>query len=150
MATRVILGGRTAWGNGEWWRHTRQAQATARRKRADEAFRQELEDNPPPLTVPAVEQPGVPREDRHDGLTYRLVARLDPAEGWVAASTVMAWYGVDYARVVAWVRAGMLDAAMERHSPTRRYRVTDPVRCAAEATKPAPDPTGKRGRGKKK
>lgn len=149
MATRVILNGRTAWGNGEWWRHVRQEQATAKRKRADEAFARELEENPPPLTVP-VDRPGIPREDRHDGLTYRLVAKLDPAEGWVAASTVMAWYGVDYARVVAWVRAGVIDAAMERHSPTRRYRVTDPARCAAEATIPAPVPAPKRPRGGKK
>lgn len=88
---------------------------------------------------------GVPWED-DDGTVYRVVRRLDPAEGWVAASTVMRWYGVRYETVARWVQTGLLDGARTQGSPSKFYRVLDPakVQAAAKALNAKPGAIGRR------
>lgn len=63
--------------------------------------------------------------DPKSGLAYEMKDRLDPRE-WVTADVVMGWYSASFEMVVAWVTHGRLSAAMERGSPTKRYRVLDP------------------------
>ncbi len=63
--------------------------------------------------------------DPKSGIAYELKDRLDPRE-WVTADVLMGWYSASFEMVVAWVSHGRLAAAMERGSPTKRYRVRDP------------------------
>lgn len=63
--------------------------------------------------------------DPRSGIAYEMKDRLDPKE-WVTADTLMRWYSASFTQVVAWVNHGRIAAAMERGSPTKRYRVRDP------------------------
>lgn len=63
--------------------------------------------------------------DPKSGIAYELKDKLDPRE-WVTADVVMGWYSASFEMIVAWVSHGRLAAAMERGSPTKRYRVRDP------------------------
>jgi len=75
---------------------------------------------------------GVPWED-DDGTVYRVVARLNPGDGWVSVETIMRWFTVPYTSVALWVRKGLLDGALEVGSTTKHYRVLDTAKCMAEA-----------------
>lgn len=63
--------------------------------------------------------------DPKSGIAYEIKDRLDPRE-WVTADVLMGWYSASFDMVVAWVNHGRIAAAMERGSPTKRYRVRDP------------------------
>ena len=63
--------------------------------------------------------------DPKSGLAYQIKEKLDPKE-WVTADILMGWYSASFPMVVSWVNHGRVAAAMERGSPTKRYRVLDP------------------------
>ena len=84
---------------------------------------------PEPMTyTPGLEaRPGVPWKDE-DGTVYRVVSKINAAEGWVIAETIMGWYKVPYEVVALWVQKGLLDGVREAASPTKVYRVLDPTK----------------------
>jgi hypothetical protein len=68
---------------------------------------------------------GIPYRDPEDGLVYRIIDRLNIQEGWGTAGFWMKRYTVAWDVIVLWVERGWLEAAMERGSPTKRYRCRD-------------------------
>lgn len=83
-----------------------------------------------PIPVESVESTfrhGVPYP-ASDGVTYNVVQYLDPRQGWGTAEHWLKRYPVSHATLLKWVHLGILDAAMESGSPTKRYRVRDEAR----------------------
>jgi hypothetical protein len=68
---------------------------------------------------------GVPWYDEADGVTYRVLVRLDPMEGWAGAEFWRARWGIGYPVIYTFVNAGYVDAAMEEGTGTKRYRCRD-------------------------
>lgn len=70
---------------------------------------------------------GVPYIDPEDEfkLVYRIVQKLDLAEGWGTADFWMRRYHVEFKTLAEWVARGWMDAAIEQGSPTKRYRCRD-------------------------
>lgn len=90
-----------------------------------------LDAAPIPGATPAdARRPGVPVLDP-DGVTYRVLPYLDPRDGWGTAEHWLKRYPVRHATLLAWVHLGILDAAMEAGSPTKRYRVRDEAKVVA-------------------
>lgn len=120
MSTRVVVNGRLLYVGGG---PTGGMSAGALERAVDD----EGKPLPPEPIVVRDEGPaaGHPWDDP-DGITYRVVSRLAADGGWVSAATVMRWYTVDFDVVVRWCAMGLLDAAMEAGSPSKRYRVRDP------------------------
>ncbi len=147
MSTRLIVRGRTAWASRDYWQEERQRLVDARVHRAEKRLAEDLEEHPPEPAQRSPQLPGIPWTCPVDGVTYRKVHKLTAAEGWVTAAIVMGWYGVSHEQVIKWVRRGIIDAAVEEYSPTKRYRVLIPNVCDAESrvlkNAPAPVPAKK-------
>lgn len=123
MSARIILGGRVVWSTvrrappvepynpAEYVNDDERAAARAAR---------ELERATPTVGVPFV--------DHDEQVTYRVLAHLDPAQGWALADTVLGWYSIAYHELLDFVRRGFVDAAVERGSAVKRFRVLDPGR----------------------
>jgi len=75
---------------------------------------------------------GVPYEDDAEDVVYRIVARLNVAEGWGTGAFWMQRWGCYYADILAFVRKGWLDAAIEEGSSVKRFRCRDELRVRAE------------------
>jgi hypothetical protein len=139
MSTRLVLNGRTAFATRDWWAQQRRDKRDKRTMEAERELAKTLEEHPPDPLPPPRRVPGQPIRDLAEGVTYRhTTVALLPADGWVTAQTVMGWYGVTYQRVVDWVRAGLLDAAIARGSSTKRYRVLDAAACERDAAPGGP------------
>ena len=65
-------------------------------------------------------------------MTYRVVNVLRVEEGWVTALTCAGWFKIQPHTVHHLARIGLLDAAMEVNSPTRRFRVRSVEKVRAE------------------
>jgi hypothetical protein len=144
VSTRVLLRGKTVFATPDFWREERDRQRFEHERRALQRLERDLEESPPPLEFRAQGIRGIPHYDPASGITYREVRKLDAIDGWVTAETVMRWYEIaDFKTVAVWVRKGLLDAAFESTSPTRRYRVLAPDACAREAAL-TPKPQKKR------
>lgn len=128
MAGALFSNGRVVVATSDWRREVR------RRELASRAQLFQPEDEAPPVEAlsPVL---GVPWKDAQDGVTYRVVERLNLADGWVTVATMMRWFGVPRSVVLAWVQNGLVDAAFEQHTPTKRYRIKDPAAVTAEVTK---------------
>jgi len=72
-------------------------------------------------------RPGIPVPDP-DGVTYRVLQYLDPRQGWGTAEFWLKRYPVTHRTLLEWVHLGILDAALELGSPTKRYRVRNEAR----------------------
>lgn len=72
-----------------------------------------------------VKEVGHPFYDEDDDLNYRVVEWLDPRAGWLLAEQVMKRYSIGFGTLLKLARMGVLDPAMEKGSPTKRYRVRD-------------------------
>jgi hypothetical protein len=154
MSTRLIVNGRTVFATADYLRDQKLQRRFAKSRKAEiEEIIEQQNKEPEPVATPVRRRspflPGQPFHCPADKVVYRIIARLNPAEGWVTGGVVMGWYGVDYPKVLEWVKRGLLDAAMEQGSPTKRFRVLDPAACKAEAKLP-PAPAPKKGRGKKR
>lgn len=68
---------------------------------------------------------GVPYRDKDDGLVYRIVDKINVAEGWGTAAFWIARYSCTWKELIIFVEKGWLDAAIEAGSPTKRYRCRD-------------------------
>lgn len=70
---------------------------------------------------------GYPFWDRGDDVTYRVVGGgcLSLADGWGTAEFWMKRWKVDLRDVLDLARRGILDAAFEESTPTKRYRCRD-------------------------
>lgn len=154
MSARVIKDGKTLYATRDWLAaqpKTDMLIRTTRQVRAVEQLNQAKAQTDAqvaalaPRASPSL--PGVPYLDP-DGATYRVVDNLSAADVWVTAGVVMGWYRVPYAKVVEWVRRGLLDGVIQRGSPTKRYRVIDPAGCLAESAPAPATPPGKKGRRK--
>lgn len=142
--------GRTAWATPDYYRAEREHKQFLRTNRAEQNLARDLEENPPPPFERSPQLPGVPVDDAVDRVTYRVLGKLTPADGWVTLATVMRWYAVEREQVFAWVRRGAIDAAMEHGSPTKRFRVLDAATCTREGKAPPVAQPEARKRGRKR
>ena len=78
-----------------------------------------------PEPAERVREVGKPFYDEDDDLNYRVVEWLDPRAGWLLGEQVMKRYNIGFGTVLKLARMGIIDPAMERGSPTKRYRVRD-------------------------
>jgi hypothetical protein len=147
MSTRVMVRGKTVFATPDFWREERSRQRFEHERRAVQRLVRDLEDSPPAPEFRSQSIRGVPVYDPSSGITYREIHTLNAIDGWVTAETVMRWYKLpDFKTVAAWVRAGLLDAAFESTSPTRRFRVLAPDACQREAEKVAALPSNEKKR----
>lgn len=63
--------------------------------------------------------------DREEDVAYRCVESVNPLEGWATTEFWQRRWNVDHKAVCIFVRAGMLDAVLERSSQVKRYRCRD-------------------------
>ena len=119
MATRMVVNGKAFWTN----------LVGAPRREVQNLQR----DGSPLDHAPVVGKAQAPAVGGHivdstDGITYRVLAFCDPALGWATIEHWMHYFGVKHTTVWRWVQLGFFDAAMELHSPTKRYRCTSHAR----------------------
>jgi len=84
---------------------------------------------------------GTPYHDVHEDVWYRVVARLNIAEGWGTAGFWIARWGCFYGDVLKLVRMGWLDAALEHGSAVKRFRCRDEIRVLRWMEENAPPPS---------
>lgn len=68
---------------------------------------------------------GVPWFDELDDVTYRVVVRLNPLDGWASSEFWQRRWGMPHRSVCEMSSAGWLDAAMEEGTAAKRYRCRD-------------------------
>ena len=85
----------------------------------------------PPESPDSAFRVGVPYKDDAEDVAYRVVTRLNVTEGWGTASFWMRRWRCHYADVLAFVRKGWLDAAIEEGSSIKRFRCRDEHRVRA-------------------
>lgn len=86
----------------------------------------------PPDSPDSPFRAGEPYWDDAEDVVYRVVSQINVAEGWGTAAFWMKRWGCYYVDLLAFVRKGWLDAAIEEGSAVKRYRCRDEVRCRAE------------------
>lgn len=122
MTTRIIVANRVVGGSGLNGRARSASQVHAR-------LPGDIVDTAP-IPPDSPESPfraGFAYHDPDDDLVYRIVMHLDiQGQGWGTAAFWMARYGVTtFSFIREWVARGWLDAAMEQHAPTKRFRCRD-------------------------
>jgi hypothetical protein len=75
---------------------------------------------------------GEPYHDEAEDVVYRIVSRINVAEGWGTASFWMQRWHCYYVDLLGFVRKGWLDAAIEEGSAVKRFRCRDELRVRAE------------------
>lgn len=70
--------------------------------------------------------------DEGSGVRFRVEPKLSMELGWVTAQTIGRWFDVQPHTVHHLARIGLLDAAMEAGTPTRRFRVLDTAKVRGE------------------
>jgi hypothetical protein len=63
--------------------------------------------------------------DEEEGVVYRVVARMDPLDGWAGTEFWQRRWKLDHKAVLSFVLSGWLDAAVECGSQVRRFRCRD-------------------------
>lgn len=86
---------------------------------------------PLPLPKPAPAQPTFV-QDEGSGVRFRIEPKLSVDLGWVTANTIGRWFDIQPHTVHHLARVGLLDAAMEMGSPTRRFRVLNTTKVRSE------------------
>lgn len=71
---------------------------------------------------------GLPYEDPHEHVVYRVVPNLNVAEGWGTAAFWTRRWGCNYSDVLHLAQLGWLDAAIAAGTSVKRYRCRDEVR----------------------
>lgn len=124
MASRITINGKIQWSSRDWRNPTlgRQSEALT----LDQVYPQ-----PPPSDIPP--RVGAPFTDPDDGVTYRVVANINPLDGWCLAEQLTKHYNIPYKVLMHWARIGLVDALMEHGSPVKRYRPRDGAKCKALA-----------------
>lgn len=130
MSTLLRINGRIAWASPDF---------QVRRKRVPV----ELDENgelvdfvsavpPNPKSVRFL--PGTNWTSPDSGLVYRVVAHLDPAQGWATTAFWQDRWSLDHRAIVALALAGILEPAIEHGTWVPRYRCCSEE--AAKASKP--------------
>lgn len=70
---------------------------------------------------------GVPYTCPEDGITYRVLKRCDPKDGWAPAGFWRRRWGITFRSIRTFVEKGWLQPGIEEGSPTKRYRCVDEV-----------------------
>ncbi len=81
---------------------------------------------------------GAPYYDEHEDIHYRVLQRINVAEGWGTAAFWLKRWGCYFPELLKLVRMGWLDAAFEAGSAVKRYRCRDEVRVLAWLEQNAP------------
>jgi hypothetical protein len=82
----------------------------------------------PPDSPDSPMRAGVAYRDPDTGMVLRIVERLRIEEGWGTSRFWCDRYCVPFSALLEWVELGLMDAAMERGSPTKRFRCRDETR----------------------
>lgn len=80
------------------------------------------------VEAPELRAGGVLEED---GVRFRVIGRCAAEDGWGTMEFWMRRYDVPRGEVLALVAHGLMDAALEEGSPTRRFRVRSDARARA-------------------
>ncbi len=83
-----------------------------------------LRQDPPALDTPRATADVLVEE----GVSYRLVDELNPADGWCLATQLITHFHIDWTELRQWALEGLLDCATVRGSSVRRYRVHGSLR----------------------
>lgn len=81
----------------------------------------------PPESHESPYRDGVPFEDEHDQVVYRVVHNLNVAEGWGTANFWQKRWSCSYRDVLHLAQVGLLDAAIETGTSLKRFRCRDEV-----------------------
>lgn len=132
MGTRVIVRGKVVWEDKESVRERKRALARWK-ERCDAADGIGVPIEPPP-PVPGIAPKTTDAlwRDESTRVEFRVVDRLNIAEGWATAETVARWFTIKLRTVHHLARNGLLAAAIERGLPTQRYRVLDVLKVREE------------------
>lgn len=171
MPTRMVVRGRIAWQNPEARRALELHQKTTQAKPLDRERQPLCKCVPAAPGVPGVVcdlhrqrrqiapfRAGVPYVDALEQVTYRVVSRLNPSEGWAPADFFQQRWLIGRKELLQLARHGLLDAAMVEGSQVQHFRVrdeaavlrSDPVlRCALKRKRALQDPSHD-GRAEKK
>lgn len=68
---------------------------------------------------------GVPYTDTQDQVVYRVVAHLNPTEGWATEEFFQKRWLIDHKALMQLARHGLIDAAMTEGSQVRMFRARD-------------------------
>lgn len=85
----------------------------------------------PPGSPDSPYRAGEPYFDEAEDVVYRIVSRINVAEGWGTAAFWMKRWACYYVDLLSLVRKGWLDAAMEEGSAVKRFRCRDERRVLA-------------------
>ena len=126
MSARIIVNDRVRWQSQDWPRPHRTAQQ----------FRGSYQPTDPEerarLALPIVDPDYAKRPkpvslwtDPKTMVVYKMVQHLDPMQGWCLVSQLMKHYGCQQREILTWCQLGLIDAAIEVGTPTKRYRPRD-------------------------
>jgi len=162
MPTRMVVQGRVAWQNPEARRLLELHQKASAAKPLDREKRPLCKCVPAAAGSPGVVcevhrhqrrvapfRAGTPYVDELEQVTYRVVSRLNPVEGWAPADFFQDRWLIGRKELLQLARHGLLDAAMVEGSQVQHFRVrdeaavlrSDPVlRCALKRKQELQDP----------
>ncbi len=134
MPARIVIKGRSVWGSPELRQRerarARQHQSLPLGRKGTPHEGQVLSPAGVPADSPASPyRAGIAFECPEDRVTYRIVLRLDPREGWATSDFWQERWRCRHVDVLRLVERGLLDAAMEQGSQVRRYRCRDERMC---------------------
>ena len=126
MSARIIVNDKVRWQSHDWpraHRNSAQLRGTYRSDDPEERAR---------LVLPIVDPEYAKRvradyrwADPKTLVVYKMVEHLDPMQGWCLISQLMKHYGVQQRTVLEWCQVGLIDAAIEHGTPTKRYKPLD-------------------------
>lgn len=125
MASRIRLHGRTYYESPGYRDIRRELD------RAKKSLPRDKEGNPVDLSSVAPASPqspfraGLSYLDPEEGISYRVVPKLDPREGWATSEFWQDRWRLRHSDLIKFVELGLLDAAMLESSQVRRYRCRD-------------------------
>lgn len=123
MATRLTLNGRIVQQSRDLYAKRPDPRLSVPRSRKGDIIQSARPIGPEEPQSPF--RAGVPYTDPEDGVTYRVVLRLDPLEGWASQAFWVKRWKVLPQSIAVIVQHGLLDAAMEQNTYAKRYRARD-------------------------
>jgi hypothetical protein len=132
MSARIVLNGKVVWEDNK---SRASAQDYGRRKSALPLDRDGNLIDHRPIASHSPESPfrvGEARYDPEEDVSYRVVAAVDPREGWATTRFWQERWGVTHRELLTLVRRGLCDSAALEQSQVRFYRCRDEQRISRD------------------
>jgi hypothetical protein len=121
MSTRIVRGGKTIWASRDF-RLPRRVEGPARDR---DGIPVDVVRAIPADSARSIFREGVPLSDDNEGITYQVLGRCDPLQGWATTAFWQDRWRIKHGDLVKFVSLGYLDAAIEAGSQIRRFRCRD-------------------------